>query len=59
MNAIPKYYGIYEQIEKLKKLSPDAPIKRSDVQELLELYYGVLVKQDTRIKTLEDKINAA
>ena len=59
MNEIPQYYGVYEQLVKLKKLSPDTQIKRSDVQVLLEMVFEVLEKQHTRIKTLEDKINAA
>jgi hypothetical protein len=59
MDTTPQYYGVREQIEKLKKLPSDAPIKRSDVQILLEMFSEVLEKQHTRIKILEDKISAA
>jgi hypothetical protein len=54
MNYIPKYFGISEEITKLKKLPKDETLKVSDVLTLLEMNFEALEKQHKRIKKLEE-----
>lgn len=51
MNGLPHYYGVSEELMKLKKLSKDDTIKVSDVLTILEMFFEALEKQRIRIET--------